>query len=515
MVSFLQLPIVSISSFVVVVGSGQRLRCEGVVRQVPLIIQECRLTLDLYVLSLHGADVVLGASWLSTLGRVITNYGERTFEFSYQGTTNIWKGLEPTSPKPIQLHSLQRDTTTDAISAYYCLQIVSTVSTHDEQVNPTLQAILESFVDVFQKPQGLPPSRVLDHAIHLVPGTNPVNVKPYRYPYFQKQVMEEMVTEMLKEGVIQASTSPFSSPMLLVRKKDETWRFCVDYRALNAVTIRDRFPIPTVDELFDEVHGAMYFSKLDLLAGYHQIRVRPEDVEKTAFRTHQGHYEFLVMPFGLSNAPSTFQATMNEVFRMYLRRFVLVFFDDILIYSPTWEEHLLHLQTVLNLLRQHQLVAKRSKCQFGQTRVDYLGHVISIQGLSVDPLKISAIQQWPVPRNVKQVRSFLGLAGYYRRFIHHYAAIAGALTDLLRMVPFAWTDSTQAAFDTLKNKLSAAPVLALPDFTQQFQLETDASGQGIGAVLSQKGHPVAYFSQKWSNRMQEASAYHREMFAIT
>lgn len=192
--SFLQLPIVSFPSFVVVVGSGQRLRCKGVVQQVPLIIQECKLTFDLYVLSLHGADVVLRASWLSTLGRVVTNYREHIFQFSYQGTTNNWKGLEPPSTKPIQLHSLRRDTTTDAISMYYCLQIVSTVPTQDEQVNPTLQAILESFVDIFQKPQGLPPSRAHDHAMHLVPGTKPVNVRPYRYPYFQKQAMEEMIT---------------------------------------------------------------------------------------------------------------------------------------------------------------------------------------------------------------------------------------------------------------------------------------------------------------------------------
>lgn len=211
--------------------------------------------------------------------------------------------------------------------------------------------------------------------------------------------MEQLVTDMFNEGVIRASTSPLSCPVLLVRKKYGTWRFCADYRALNALIVRDRFPIPAVDELFDELHGAQYFSKLDLLSGYNQIRVKLEDV---SIRTDM----FLVIPFGLTNAPSTFQATMNDVFRPYLRRFVLVFFDDILIYSQTWDAHLEQSKLVLSLLRKHKLVAELSKCLFGKTSVDYLGHVISSKGLFVDPVKIISIQQCPTPRVVKDIRNF-------------------------------------------------------------------------------------------------------------
>lgn len=219
-----------------------------------------------------------------------------------------------------------------------------------DNVDSAVNQLLHQFSALFQDPNTLPPARNTDHTIHLLPQATPVNVRPYKYPYYQKREIETQVETMLQKGIIQPSNSPFSSPVLPVKKSDGTWRFCVDYRALNALTIKDRFPITTIDELLDEFGGARCFSKLDLLQGYHQIRMQPPDIPKTAFRIHHGHFEFKVMPFGLCNAPSSFQATMNSIFRPYLRRFVIVFFDDILIYSISLSDHLRHLQTTFQVL---------------------------------------------------------------------------------------------------------------------------------------------------------------------
>jgi hypothetical protein len=239
---------------------------------------------------------------------------------------------------------------------------------------------------------------------------------PYRHPRRFKDEIEKAIKELLVMGHIRSRSSPFASLVVLVLKKDGTMRMCVVYRALNKKTIKNQYPIPHIDELMDELHGAVFFSKIDLHSGYHQISIREKDIEKTAFRCHFGYFEFLVMPFGLTNALATFQSCMNHIFRDQLRKSVLVFFDDILVYNKTLQEHMRHLDEVLSMMEAQSLYAKESKCEFGMTKLLYLGHIISAQGVQVHQEKIRAILDWPTPRNVTELRSFFELCNYYRRF---------------------------------------------------------------------------------------------------
>jgi len=370
-----------------------------------------------------------------------------------------------------QFHQL---TATNSIAELYVIQIQTPkVSAHHllelpTSIEPELTMTIQQYKNVFEKPHGLPPIRSHDDTIPLMPGSALVKVRPYSYPHSRKIEIEHINAKMLSEGIIQPSSSLFSSPMLFVKKKDGTWCFCTDYRVFNVVTIKDSFPMPTVDELLDELFGAQYFSKLDLRSGYHQILVSSEDRYKTTFGTHQGLYEWLVMPFGLSNAPATLQALMNSVFAEFLHKFVLVFFDDILIYSTTWNTHIQHLSLVLSTMQRHFLFAKLSKYSFGQTQIEYLGHVVSRDGVKVDETMIQAIKQWDVPTSIKQLRAFLGLASYYRKFIRNFAMLVTPLTDLLKKDVFHWSTKSQQAFDSLKTTLTYAPVLALPNFVKPF-----------------------------------------------
>ncbi|KAD4177974.1 hypothetical protein E3N88_26565 [Mikania micrantha] len=380
--------------------------------------------------------------------------------------------------------------------------------------NEEIRQLLLQYEDVFQAPNSLPPDRSCNHKIQLIDEVVTINQKAYRYPMGQKDIIEKMVQEMLDMGVIRHSVSSFASPVVLVKKKNGTGRLCVDYRKLNEHTVKNRFPIPLIEELLEELGGAEVFSKLDLRSGYHQIRMNEEDIHKTAFRTHQGLFEFLVLPFGLTNAPATFQGLMNSVFKRLLRKSVLIFFDDVLVYSKNMQQHITDLKEVLKLFRENKLFAKRSKCTFAGSQVEYLGHVISKQGVSTDPTKIEAVKNWPTPTTVKQLRGFLGLTGYYRRFISSYGVIAKPLTNLLRKNAFCWSEEAQAAFEVLKLALIQAPVLALPDWTQEFVVETDASSKGLGVVLMQGKHPIAFVSKALSARQCTLSVYEKELLAI-
>jgi hypothetical protein len=319
---------------------------------------------------------------------------------------------------------------------------------------------------------------------------------------------------MLAQGIIRPSTSPLSAPVLLVKKADDSWRFCVDYRALNEKIVKDKFPIPVVDELLDELHGARYFTKIDLRSGYHQVTMHPDDIEKTAFRTHQGHFEFTVMPFGLSNAPATFQSLMNDILQQYIRKFVLVFFDDILIYSSSWVEHLQYVKLVFEQMRLHRLSIKKSKCIFGGTSVTYLGHVISANGVAMDPGKVEAVLAWPTPKTLRALRGFLGLTGYYRKFICQYGDVARPLTALLKRDAFCWSPNADRAFQDLKQALTSAPLLQLPNFDKKFIAECDASGFGFGAVLHQGDGPIAFFSRAVAPHHAKLPAYERELIGL-
>ena len=301
--------------------------------------------------------------------------------------------------------------------------------------------------------------------------------------------------DLTDKSFIQASTSLWGAPVLFVQKKDDTLRLCIDYRKLNRVTIKNKYQLPCIDDLFDQLKGSRYFSKIDLRSGYHQLRIRAEDVAKTAFRTRYGHYEFLVMPFGLTNAPAAFMDLMNRIFSPFLDQFVVTFIDDILIYSRTEEEHREHLRIVLQTLREHQMFAKLSKCEFWLSEVRFLGHVVSSEGISVDPSKIEAILNWERPKTVFEIRSFLGLAGYYRRFVLDFARLAMPLSRLTRKdVKFEWNDACEHSFQELRTRLTTAPILIVPERGMGYQVYCDALKDGLGCVLMQIGKVVAYGS---------------------
>ncbi|KAL4281431.1 hypothetical protein GQ457_03G011630 [Hibiscus cannabinus] len=466
--------LVQTTPLLITVANGEQLQSTAKCNQLSWKMQGHTFQHDFRVLQMGGSDMVLGVDWMRTYSPILMDFNEMTLSFMKEG-------------KQILLHGGKKDPVLKLISEDKMLKLTQKnpelqgelflfcAEDNDSDVPSTIHPLLREFQDIFTEPTTLPPARSHDHTILLKPGSQPVNLRPYRYPYHQKTEIEKQIADLLAASIIQHSKSPFASPCLLVKKKDGTWRLCVDYRQLNSLTVKDKYPIPVVEDLLDELNGAQYYSKIDLRSGYWQIRIKKDDIQKTAFRTHHGHFEFKVMPFGLTNAPATFQSLMNDIFRPYLRKFVLVFFDDILVYSSTMHDHLLHLRKVLSILRVHQLFARRKKCFFGQQSVEYLGHIISKEGVATDPSKVSAMKNWPHPSTLKSLRGFLGLTGYYRKFIRNYGAISRPLTALLKKDSFHWSKEATSAFQTLKEAMCTAPVLALPNFSKPFTLETDAT----------------------------------------
>jgi transposase InsO family protein len=388
----------------------------------------------------------------------------------------------------------------------------------------TPEWIEKEYGEVFREglPPNLPPARTVDHQIPLKPDMPPPFRGIYRLSQVELQELKRQLDQLLKDGKINPSTSPYGAPVLFVKKKDGSLRMCIDYRALNSQTIQNRYALPRIDELFDRLHGAKVFSKIDLTSGYYQIAIDPKDRYKTAFRTRYGHYEFNVMPFGLTNAPATFQTLMNDIFRDLLDICVIVYLDDILIYSKNKDEHEHHLRQVLKRLKEHQLYAKRSKCTFFSNSVEYLGHIVDGDGLQPNPRLVQAVKDFPQPKTLKELQSFLGLANYYRKFISNFSRIALPLTDGTQrsnqsnLRPIQWTETMQTAFVKLKEALTTAPCLILPDPDGEFEVTTDASedAKAVGAVLVQNGHPVAYESKKLNIHQLNYPIHDKEMCAI-
>jgi hypothetical protein len=309
--------------------------------------------------------------------------------------------------------------------------------------------------------------------------------------------LKKQLADMLSKGLIRPSASPWVSPVLFVDKRDGTIRLCVDYRKLNKVTIKNKYPLPKIEDLFDQLNGARVFSKIDLCMGYHQLKVRELDIPKTAFTTRYGLFEYTVMSFGLTNAPTYFMNLMNKVFMKFLDKFVVVFIDDILVYSKTEEEHAEHLRLVLGTLCEHQLYTKFSKCEFWLKEVGFLGHVLSAGGVSIDPSKITSIMERKAPTSPTEVQAFLGLAGYYWKFVEGFSSIARPLTQLLKKdKKFEWTEKCEQSFQELKKRLVSAPILTMPDITKSFDVYCEASKLGLGSVLMQEGKVIAYLSRQ-------------------
>nr|ABB47439.2 retrotransposon protein, putative, Ty3-gypsy subclass [Oryza sativa Japonica Group] len=443
---------------------------------VRIEIQGVPFLANLILLESKDLDVILGMDWLAKHKGVIDCANRKVTLISNDG-------------RVVTVHALSSEFLRSRLNQITLGEI----------------PIVREYPDVFPDDlPGMPPKRDIEFRIDLVPGTTPIHKRPYRMAANELAEVKRQVDDLLQKGYIRPSSSPWGAPVIFVEKKDHTQRMCVDYRALNDVTIKNKYPLPRIDDLFNQLKGATVFSKIDLRSGYHQLRIK-----------EYGLFECTVMSFGLTNAPAFFMNLMNKVFMEYLDKFVVVFIDDILIYSRTKEEHEEHLRLALEKLREHQLYAKFSKCEFWLSEVKFLGHVISAGGVAVDPSNVESVTNWKQPKTVSEIHSFLGLAGYYRRFIENFSKIAKPMTRLLqKYVKYKWSEECEQSFQELKSRLISAPILILPDPKKGFQVYCDASKLGLGCVLMQDGKVVAYASRQLRPHEKNYPTHDLELAAV-
>ncbi|KAG2383927.1 uncharacterized protein HKW66_Vig0153100 [Vigna angularis] len=444
----------------------------------PIEVEGRRYKVNLICLPLKDLEVIMGMDWLNT-NRILIDCGTKELIFPEEDEEELSVTLSQLK------ENIMEGASCFLIMTHEDQEFVGLGKERTSREGSIERAVIDEFSDVFpEEIPGLPPVREVEFTIDLVTTAAPISVQPYRMAPAELVELKNQIEELMEKQFIRPSVSPWGAPVL-------------------------------IDDLLDQLHGATVFSKIDLRSGYHQIRVKEDDIQKTAFRSRYGHYEYVVMPFGVTNAPAVFMDYMNRIFRPYLDKFVVVFIDDILIYSKTQAEHEEHLRAVLSVLREKELYAKLSKCEFWMKEVQFLGHVVSAEGISVDPSKVRAVLDWKSPRSVTEVRSFVGLAGYYRRFIEGFAKIVAPLTQLTRKdQPFAWTDLCEERFQELKVKLTSAPVLIIPDTSKPFEVYCDASHQGLGCVLMQERRAVAYASRQLKVHERNYPTHDLELAAV-
>ena len=474
---------------------------------------------------LSDFQVILGDDWLTKVGAIF-DFGtarctvkKSNRKYTMRSATRAQRYSRVKSPRVEHtLSAMQVKRALRRRDHILAIQLAELKLDMNLPADVRLKALLEEFADVFppELPSGLPPARGVGHSIPIEPGAPPPFRPMYRLSPVELQEVKAKLADLLEKGLVEPSSSPYGAPILFVAKKDGSLRMVQDYRYLNKITIKNRYPLPRIDDLLDSISGSKYFSSLDLTSGYYQIRITDEDVPKTAFRTPFGLYQFKVLTFGLTNAPATFQAVMNDMLKDFVNdKFVVVYLDDILIHSKSEEEHERHLRLVLQRLREHKFYANLKKCEFKKQEIAFLGHIVGVNGIKVDPKKVQAVADWDVPKDVHGVRSFLGLANYFRRFLQGFSKMVAPLTNLTKKTNrWDWTSDCQQAFERVKRALTEAPVLVSPDTTKPYEVISDASGIGLGAVLLQDGRPVAFESRKLSGAEQNYTVTEQEMLGV-